>query len=62
MSENIKVGSPEPFYFCSFCGKHHDELRLLIAGPHANICSNCVALCVESMAKKIHEGQRHERA
>jgi hypothetical protein len=30
---------------CSFCGKGRDKVRKLIAGPHAYICDECVALC-----------------
>lgn len=32
---------------CSFCGKRHDEVHKLIAGPDVNICDECVALCME---------------
>ena len=28
----------------SFCGKTYGEVRALLAGPEANICSECVAL------------------
>ena len=27
---------------CSFCGKHQDQVRRLIAGPGAYICNECV--------------------
>ncbi len=30
---------------CSFCGKHQDQVRRLIAGPGAYICNECVQLC-----------------
>jgi ATP-dependent Clp protease ATP-binding subunit ClpX len=30
---------------CSFCGKRHDEVNKLIAGPDVNICDECVSLC-----------------
>ncbi len=32
---------------CSFCGKRHDEVSKLIAGPDVNICDECVRLCGE---------------
>ena len=32
---------------CSFCGKRHDEVNKLIAGPDVNICDECVKLCGE---------------
>lgn len=35
---------------CSFCGKRHDEVGKLIAGPDVNICDECVNLCGEIVA------------
>ena len=32
---------------CSFCEKSQDDVRKLIAGPTAQICDECVALCVD---------------
>ena len=31
--------------FCSFCGKPQQEVAILIAGPEALICNECVQLC-----------------
>ncbi len=36
---------------CSFCGKRHDEVGKLIAGPDVNICDECVKLCNEIVAE-----------
>jgi ATP-dependent Clp protease ATP-binding subunit ClpX len=36
---------------CSFCGKRHDEVAKLIAGPDVNICDECVSLCGEIVAE-----------
>ncbi len=36
---------------CSFCGKRHDEVNKLIAGPDVNICDECVRLCNEIVAE-----------
>jgi len=36
---------------CSFCGKRHDEVSKLIAGPDVNICDECVHLCGEIVAE-----------
>ena len=30
--------------FCSFCGKHRDQVDKLIAGPEVYICSECIEL------------------
>lgn len=35
---------------CSFCGKHRDEVKALIAGENAYICNECIHLCLEAMA------------
>ena len=36
---------------CSFCGKRHDEVSKLIAGPDVNICDECVHLCGEIVSE-----------
>ncbi len=36
---------------CSFCGKRHDEVNKLIAGPDVNICDECVNLCGDIVAE-----------
>lgn len=30
---------------CSFCGKEHDKVKKLVAGPGVYICNECVSLC-----------------
>jgi len=35
---------------CSFCGKGHNEVKKLIAGPSVYICNECVSLCNEIVA------------
>lgn len=32
-------------YRCSFCGKSHNQVKRLIAGPDIYICDECVKLC-----------------
>ena len=32
---------------CSFCGKHQDQVRKLVAGPGVYICEDCIDLCRE---------------
>jgi len=34
---------------CSFCSKHRDEVKALIAGERAYICNECISLCVEAL-------------
>ncbi|MEW6001745.1 MAG: ATP-dependent Clp protease ATP-binding subunit ClpX [Nitrospirota bacterium] len=40
---------------CSFCGKGHDEVKKLIAGPTVYICNECVELCNEIIADSLEE-------
>ncbi|HOT50028.1 MAG TPA: ClpX C4-type zinc finger protein, partial [Candidatus Hydrogenedentes bacterium] len=40
---------------CSFCGKRHDEVNKLIAGPDVNICDECVNLCSEIVAEERNQ-------
>lgn len=37
---------------CSFCGKHQDQVRRLIAGPGAYICNECVQLCMSILEEE----------
>jgi ATP-dependent Clp protease ATP-binding subunit ClpX len=37
---------------CSFCGKHPEEVGLVIAGPGVWICDECVELCVATIDEK----------
>lgn len=34
---------------CTFCGKRHDEVERMVAGPKACICDECIELCVENV-------------
>ncbi len=37
---------------CSFCGKGHQEVKKLIAGPNVYICDECVELCNDIIAEE----------
>jgi ATP-dependent Clp protease ATP-binding subunit ClpX len=37
---------------CSFCGKSHEEVSKLIAGPRVYICDACVSICHEILARE----------
>jgi len=50
MVDDIKAAEKKndgKVYYCSFCGKHQDDVRKLIAGPGPSlfICDECVDLC-----------------
>ena len=38
---------------CSFCGKSHEQVRKLIAGPGVYICDECVDLCNEILDEEL---------
>mgnify|MGYP004523618253 CR=1 FL=1 len=42
---------------CSFCGKTQDQVRKMVAGMNANICDECIELCVEILGEDydVHE-------
>ncbi|WP_423957279.1 ClpX C4-type zinc finger protein [Bradyrhizobium sp.] len=31
---------------CSFCGKSSQQVAVLVAGPHVQICDECIGLCM----------------
>ncbi len=37
---------------CSFCGKHRDIVKALIAGDSAYICDECIHLCLEALGQE----------
>lgn len=50
-------------YRCSFCGKHQDQVRKLVAGGGPNrpyICNECVALCREIIDEDLSGTPRPE--
>ena len=54
-SEIPKYADEGKHLACSFCGKHQQEVRKMIAGPSVHICDECVKLCGGIMA----EARRH---
>ena len=50
-------GEPEDIC-CSFCGKHKDEVRKLIAGrPDVFICDECIDLCNDILDEELAEDE-----
>ena len=40
--------------FCSFCGKAHNEVRKMIAGPaNVHICDSCVSVCKTIIEREL---------
>lgn len=49
---------------CSFCGKENKSVYKMVAHPNANICSECIVVCVDliSRPKKNTAGAMEENA
>jgi len=45
MNENQEI-------ICSFCGKYHDEVQKIIAGPNVFICDQCISMCSEIIGEE----------
>lgn len=37
---------------CSFCGKSQDEVKRMITTTNADICDECIILCMEILIKE----------
>lgn len=45
-------GLPQPALICSFCGHNEHERCIVIAGPDAFICEECVWSAADILAEK----------
>lgn len=39
---------------CDFCGKDQTKVKRIIAGKSADICDECVLICMEILLKEIN--------
>lgn len=42
---------------CSFCGKSHEEVGKLVAGPDVYICDECIFLAHEILMEELAESR-----
>ncbi|PYN58177.1 MAG: hypothetical protein DMD92_13060 [Candidatus Rokuibacteriota bacterium] len=54
-------GTPRSELRCSFCDKHRNDVRKLIAGPGVYICDKCIALCDDIVAEESEEREEAQR-
>lgn len=47
-------------YRCSFCGKSHNQVKRLIAGPDIYICDECVKLCQDIIDEEFGQAVAEE--
>lgn len=40
---------------CSFCRKHHKQVRVLVSGENVAVCDGCLILCQDVVTKRILE-------
>ena len=52
MSESNPTGA-EPL--CTFCGKTHEEVARLIAGPGVYICDACIGICNDILGDERYQ-------
>ncbi len=52
------MSRPANLALCSFCGKSHNEVKKLIAGPGVYICDNCVVYCKAILDKEAQADNR----
>ncbi len=55
----ITTDSSNKNLICSFCGKTHDEVMRMIAGPSVFICDECVSLCNEVIAEGAEQAKKN---
>jgi ATP-dependent protease Clp ATPase subunit len=53
------MAPPERPQYCSFCGKHKDDLLAVVAGPGIAICDECIVLCARIIDYKHPEWRKH---
>lgn len=46
--------------YCKFCGKEESEVETLVAGPDISICSECIGLLSEIVAKEHPKWREHQ--
>ena len=51
----LKFGDEKGQLKCSFCGKTHDQVRKLVAGPGVYICDECIELCNEIIEEEFSD-------
>ena len=59
------MATKEKSIVCNFCGKSQNEVERIIIGPTANICNECVDLCVSLLEEEgigRTAGHRHEKS
>jgi ATP-dependent Clp protease ATP-binding subunit ClpX len=42
---------------CSFCGKGHEQVKRLVAGPGVYICDECIELCSEIIEEEFEDAK-----
>ena len=40
---------------CDFCGKDQNQVKRMVAGKTADICEECILICMEVLIKETSE-------
>ncbi len=49
----FRYGDEDKDLQCSFCGKHQQEVKRLVAGPSVYICDECIEVCTEIVSEDL---------
>lgn len=52
VAKNFESDKSNTSLRCSFCGKHKEEVQILINAPNASICNECIDLCNEILLEE----------
>ncbi len=55
-----KKSDNEQELLCSFCGKNHNEVKKLIAGPSVLICNECIGVGLEILREEQKKSPLHK--
>lgn len=56
-----KYEDPKDKFRCSFCGRTQDQVSMLIQGPDAFICDECIENCVSILAGGDKNGRKPDK-
>jgi ATP-dependent Clp protease ATP-binding subunit ClpX len=55
-----KKSDSEQELSCSFCGKDHDQVKKLVAGPLALICNECIGVALDILREEQKKSPLHK--
>lgn len=51
----------DSFVICSFCNRESRQIKYMVKGPKdANICNECVEICLELIKERLEEQKKEQ--